>query len=84
MSYRTSTLSADDLVAQAVELAFGADGTAYILVQVEVSTVPDTQHELHLYTRAPALGAPIVRESLSIPVSYQDETFGFGLIAPIH
>lgn len=79
VSYRTSTLSADDLVAQAVELAFGADGTAYILVQVEVSTVPDTQHELHLYTRAPALGAPIVRESLSIPVSYQDETFGFGV-----
>ncbi len=57
-----------------VQLQFGPDGTAYILVQTEVAS---STFELHLYTRAP--GGAIERAALTIPVSYDDHSWDFAV-----
>lgn len=72
VTYATTTLA--NVEGDGVQLEYGSDGTAYILVQVEAVS----GFALQLYTRAPA-ATTIVRETLTIPVGFDRENFDFAV-----
>lgn len=72
VTYDSASLAG--VAGRGVQLEFGGDGTAYVMVQVEVGA----SYELRLYTRKP--GAKVLeRAALSIPVSYRSEAFDFAV-----
>lgn len=72
VSYDSTSLAG--VAGSGVQLEFGADGTAYIMVQLSggVST------SLQLYTRKPG-AKTLERAALTIPVSYKREAWDFAI-----
>ena len=72
VSYGTTSLAG--VAGRGVQLDFGTDGTAYVMVQVESGS----NFSLKLYTRKPG-GKTIEPAPLTIPVSYKREAWDFAL-----
>ena len=72
MSYGTTSLAG--VAGRGVQLDFGTDGTAYVMVQVESGS----NFSLKLYTRKPG-GKTIDSQPPTIPVSYKREAWDFAL-----
>ncbi|HJL18279.1 MAG TPA: EB domain-containing protein [Sandaracinaceae bacterium LLY-WYZ-13_1] len=76
VTHGTTTLT--DVDGRGVQLEYGPDGTAYVLVQAEIGPISERTWELHLYTRAPG-AATLERAEFTVPVSYDEHTFDFAI-----
>lgn len=72
VSYSSTSLAG--AAGRGVQLEFGADGTAYIMVQVSSGS----DYSLQLYTRKPGK-TTIERAALTIPVGYKREAWDFAI-----